>query len=284
MQPFLHDARRSLRESPVFEFYVLATLAVAGFTGFLVGQMALGLDIYLPGLFAQMQHGATESHRVHDYTFTFLVTSSIVAVIAQIGRPSKNIAGALMALIPFAGLAVAAVLADDASVVDGNPFQYIAALALIAVLLHPGARNLRRSFTAAGISPAGVGLVAVASVPLLAYASTQIRLQETAGDAHAAMGHYGMMAAFSFTVIGLGLLASLRPDGWRLPAWATGLLPALVGGMSLMYPDIASSMDRGWALAAIVWGGLFIAVAELGRGARQPTTSSRSDARAPTAV
>jgi hypothetical protein len=68
-----------------------------------------------------------------------------------------------------------------------------------------------------------LALVIVAAVPLLAFAATSIGLQRTVGDDHAAMGHYGYMAAFSFTVIGVGLLASLRPVGWWLAAWVAGL-------------------------------------------------------------
>lgn len=42
-------------------------------------------------------------------------------------------------------------------------------------------------------------------------------------------GHYGFMAALSYSVLALGILSSLRPDGWRLTAWAAGLLPAVLG-------------------------------------------------------
>jgi hypothetical protein len=71
------------------------------------------------------------------------------------------------------------------------------------------------------------------------------------------------MAAFSFTVIAVGLLASLRLDGWRLPAWVAGLLPITVGMTSILYPDAASSLDTAWALAAIAWGIAFAATAEV---------------------
>lgn len=106
-------------------------------------------------------------------------------------------------------------------------------------------------------------LVGVATVPLLRFASTNIGLQGTVPDEHFVQGHYGFMAAFAFTVIGVGLLASVRPDGWRLTAWVAGILPALLGLTSLVYPDASSSLDQGWALAAIAWGAVFVAIAEL---------------------
>jgi hypothetical protein len=262
----LREVRQTVRTSPVFAFYVLVTLVYAGFIGLMVGQMTVDVDVYLPGAFGQMQHGAAESHRVHDYTFAFLVATGVVGILAQLRRPSKNVASALMALVPFGGLLLAAVLADDyTAVVRRNPAQYAAAVSFVAVLLHPSGRHFFRSFSVSRVNWLMLALVGVATVPLLTFASTQIRLQETVSDDHAMSGHYGFMAAFSFTVIGVGLLASLRPDGWRITAWVAGLLPALVGVLSVLDPDVASSLGQGWAYAAIAWGAVFIAVAEITR-------------------
>lgn len=84
-------------------------------------------------------------------------------------------------------------------------------------------------------------------------------------------------AAFSFTATGVGLLASLRPDGWRLTAWVAGLLLAVLGVASLVYPDVDSSLGLVWALAAIAWGVGFVAAAELTPAAEGPTAfGSRS--------
>jgi hypothetical protein len=79
------------------------------------------------------------------------------------------------------------------------------------------------------------------------------------------------MAAFSFTVIGTGLLASLRPDGWWLPAWVAGLLPVLLGVASVIYPDASSSLGVVWAVAAITWGVAFVATAALTKDPDLPT-------------
>src|SRR5262245_2468095 len=84
------------------------------------------------------------------------------------------------------------------------------------------------------------------------------------------MGHYGFMAGFCFTVVGVGLLASLRPDGWRLAAWVAGLLPALLGLASLAYPDNSSSLGPARALGAISWGAAFVAAAERTRNVGLP--------------
>lgn len=82
---------------------------------------------------------------------------------------------------------------------------------------------------------------------------------------HAAMGHYRNMAAFSFIIILVGLLASFRPPGWRLAAWVAGFLPILLGLSSVVLPDAESSLGLFWGLAAIAWGVVFIVAAALTR-------------------
>jgi hypothetical protein len=273
LQSVLRETQRSLRAAPAFAFYALLTLGLAGFVGLMFAQMAFGLDFFLPGQFGQMTHGATGSHRAHDVTYGLLVTTIVVGVLAQLRRPSKNVAGMVMALIPFAGLLLAALFSDDDAdvLVLRNPLYLVAALAGMTALLHPTGPHVLRSFRVSRINWVMLALVGIAAVPLLAFASTNIRLQGTAGDDHAFLGHYGFMAAFSFTVIGVGVLASLRPYGWRLTAWVAGLLPATVAVTSVLYPDAISSLDVGWALTAIAWGAVFVGVAELTKNVDHPT-------------
>lgn len=269
MRPLVRDAQRSLRASPVFAFYALLTLGYAAFAGLMFAQMALEIDVFLPGQFGEMQHGAVGSHRVHDITYGLLVTTLMVGVLAQLRRPARNITGMVMALIPFAGMMLTAVLSADAVevVARRNPLYLVAALAFVTTLVHPAGRQFFRSFRVSRVNWVMIALVAVAAVPLISFASTNIDLQGTVPDDHANLGHYGFMAAFSFTVIGVGLLASVRADGWRLAAWVTGLLPALVGVTSLLYSDATSSLGLGWALAAITWGVAFVGAAELTKNA-----------------
>jgi hypothetical protein len=106
-------------------------------------------------------------------------------------------------------------------------------------------------------------LVGIAAVPLLAFAWTNIALQRAGPSEHALLGHFGYMAAFSFTVIGVGVLSSLRPDGWRLTVWVAAGLPAALGVASLAYPDVDSALSLPWAVAAIAWAIVFIARAEV---------------------
>ncbi len=261
---WVSEIMHSLRASPIFAFFALVTLGWAGVIGLMVFLMILQ-----PG-FMGMAHGTEPHHRVHDLTYGLLFATAVVGILAQLRRPLKNVAGQLMALIPWVGLLLAAVLSTDAGVIRSAERMSVALLTVIVALLHPTGRAFFRSFSVSRVNWVMLALVIIAAVPLLAFASTNIGLQRTVPDDHAGMGHYGFMAAFGFTVIGVGLLASLRPDGWRLTAWVAGLLPALLGLASLVFPDASSSLGLVWALAAIAWGVVFIVAAELTKDAASP--------------
>src|ERR687896_84896 len=94
----------SHRSSRVFVLAVLVTLALAALNGLMVLLMQLQ-----PG-FMGMAHFTEVSHRVHDLTFGFLFAPAVVGMLVQLRRPTENIAGMVMALIPWVGLALALVL------------------------------------------------------------------------------------------------------------------------------------------------------------------------------
>jgi hypothetical protein len=257
----------------LFGLALLLTLVAAGFNGLMVFLMMLEVD--LPGAFGQMTHFQEPHHRIHDLTFGFLFIPAIVGILAQVRRPLENAAGQVMALIPTVSLLMVLLI----SALAGNtrmlqpPWVTVGAAALIALGLHPAGRHFFSSFRVSRANRMMAALVAVAAVPLLLFAATNLRLQVSIADDHAAAGHYGFMAAFSITIIGVGLLASLRPDGWRLTAWVAGLLPALLGLVSLIYP-VTSSLSLPWAPAAIAWGTGFVVTAERRRHAEGPSTFS----------
>lgn len=258
----MRDVLRTLRTSPIFSFYVVATLVVAGIIGLItVNVIDLG-----------MAHFGQASHRTHDIAYGALFSTLVVGIVAQLGRPERNVAAAVMAQIPFVGLLLAAALAGEMDrIVDFNPLRNAAAVGAVVPLLHPAGRSFFRSFNLKRISWPMSTMVGVAAVPLITFASTNIKLQQSVTDIHRFMGHFGFMAAFSYTVIGVGILASLRPVGWRLSAWVAGLLVALLGLTSLLYPDATSSLDVAWALMSIGWGVAFIALAVRTRAPASPT-------------
>jgi hypothetical protein len=262
------QAKRSFRASPGFSLAVLVTLGLAG----LIGLMTFLMSVL--GGFLGMAHFTEPHHRIHDLTYGFLFTTAVVGLLAQILRPSRNVAGMLMALIPWVGLLLAAALSAEAGVILSIERILVGAGTVTAAVLHPARRDLFRSLRVSRVSPAMLGLIVIAAVPLLASASTNLGLQGSLANEHAGMGHYGFMAAFSFTVIGVGLVASLRPPGWRVSAWVAGALPALLGIASLLFPDVESSLGRAWALAAIAWGVAFIGASVLVKNAEGPTRTS----------
>ena len=82
MTYLFRDVLRSLRSSPIFAFYVLATLVVAGRIGLITFQPEL---MGMPG----MVHFGVPQHRVHDLTFRFLFTTSVVGVLLQFRCSTK---------------------------------------------------------------------------------------------------------------------------------------------------------------------------------------------------
>ena len=260
---------RSIRASPGFSLVVLVTLGLFGFIGVMLFMGLLGLNATVQA----MGHFSSLDHRIHDLTYAFLFGTAVVGLLTQLRAPSKNVAGQLMALIPWVGFVLAFALTNILINLLRPPFVPIfGALTLLAIILHPAGRNLFSSLNVSRVNWVMLGLLIIAAVPLLIFAATNIGLQRNAIDGHAALSHYGYMVAFSFTGLGVGLLASLRPDGWRLTAWVAGVLPALLGLASVVFSDVGSSLGPVWSLAAIAWGVAFIAAAELTRrGGRTDT-------------
>ena len=239
-----------------FTAAVWVTLALAGALGLMLVAMQLGL--------VAMSHFTEHHHRVHDVTFALLVGTSIAGMLAQLRAPARNIAGQLMALVPFAALLLATALTNTA--VLSPPWLLVGASAMLALMFHP-AGDPTRALARPRPDGAMLTLVTVAAVPLLALAVASVGLQRSDPSDHAQLGHFGYMAAFPFTVIGAGLLASIRPAGWRAVAGVAGLLPFALGLSSLAFPDVSSALAAEWAVAAMVWGLAFIGAAEV-RGRR----------------
>ena len=245
----------------VFFVVVLLTLGLAAFFGLIVAQPSLiGGLVGDPSGGHIGEHFREPHHRIHDLAFGLLLGTTAVGALAQVRAPAKNVAGQLMAATPILALLLA-VVASDRRVLS-IPWVAVGAPAIVATLLHP---DLFRSFGTARLSRPMVVLVAIAAVPLLAYALSNIGLQRSGFGDHAELGHYGYLAAFSFTVIGVGLVSSLRLAGWRLTALVAGSLAVLLGVASLVFPDVEGSLGTSWALAAIAWGAGYTAVAEIVR-------------------
>lgn len=90
---------------------------------------------------------------------------------------------------------------------------------------------------------------------------------------HVAAGHYRSMAAYGLIIILVGLLASLKPGGWRFTAWIAGLLSVFLGLASVVLPSAESSLGVAWGVLSIVWGVVFIVAAELYKQRKELNTA-----------
>lgn len=235
----------------VFVLLVFLTLGLAGLFGGMVALMNVQ-----PG-FMGMSHFTEAHHRIHDLTFALLNGTTVVGMLAQLRAPARNVAGQLMALVPFAALLLSVVVTNR--FVLSPPWLLVGASAVFATMFHPAGDPLRW-VRGAHADRVMLLFLAAAAVPLLAFAWTNIGLQRAGPTEHGILGHYGYMAAFSFTVIAVGILSSLRPDGWRLAAIVTGALQAILGAASLILQDVEGTYGSMWGIAAIAWGLGFVAV------------------------
>jgi hypothetical protein len=204
------------------------------------------------------------SHRVHEVTFGALFAIVFVGVAAQLRHPERNLAGLHQAVLAVGVLTAVEVLASGSA----DPLLLLYVVPILAlILLHPN----RRQLVWPPLAPSGWQLaVGLAAVPaLLTMAADELDLASRQVGGH--VEHWGAMAAFAFVMIGLILIAGLRPPGWRVSAWSAALAMTVYAGASIAYPDDASSAvlrTPPWVVLALIWAGLFLLVAERVRPAR----------------
>lgn len=196
-------------------------------------------------------------HRMHDsaifvQSLVLLVVPLVTSFRTPERRPAVMVLAASGALITFL-----------VSLARGAPDQQtLLFVVLLAVLagLHPARRRLLRLGTPS-LPLLGVALLATA--PLTLYAVVHIGYDRAGiGPLHGDLGHWQNMAGLALTILFGAVYAALRPDGWRLVAWLSGVAAAAVGLLSLLWPQQASSLGVGWGIAAVVWGVAFSALAE----------------------
>jgi hypothetical protein len=233
-----------------------AFLIVIGLLGAFAGLLLFGLPLTVIGWFESSDGGV---HRIHTLGWAALVGILLtVPALAQLRRPEHKIA----AMQQIAAVVVAVILgytvAGDFAL--PNALVVLAILGLI-VALHPARSEF---FHAGRPSPPILGITLLAAIPLVLYALDQGELQRTlpAGEPHTEGEHWADMAKLAFAIPLVALVASLRSPGARIAAWSVGAAAALIGTASIVYPDQASSLGRGWGALALAVGLLFVAVAE----------------------
>lgn len=283
--------------------FSLIVLGYVGFLGFITVVMFLPSNWFSAmGHFSFFTTGETDD-LIHEFVFALIVGTAAVGLLSQLWKPKEYFGGQLVALVAWIAMIATAILTGNW--VPQPLFIIFGGLTLLATILHPKGRGLFNWFSVAQVNRVLLVLVIIAAVPLLPFALKNINLQRESGGAaslfnhqipamhdgnaatnqeplqdqpseeaghekmHGGLGHFRNFAALSFIVIGLGLLASLRPKGWRLAAWVAGFLPIILGLASVVLPNAESSLGLLWALAAIAWGIHFIVMAEFMHRGRQ---------------
>jgi hypothetical protein len=247
------------------------------------------------------------SHRIHLVVFGWVFVLSFVGLLAHLRRPEAKVAQMYQVLIALGFIVATTIIVDR--LIDPVVISFLI-LPLLLVALHPNRSGLRRPST--NMSRTLMALALVATLPLLVDAFVQVRIgleasrvapqiledideslsdaeferqfnaaarraTDTAAEAEevAHYGHWSAMGAFNLIIIGLALVASMRPPGWRLPAWSAGLSAVLFGAASIANPGDASALNGYWSTLAIVWGIGFILIAEATRRESAPATIAK---------
>lgn len=205
-------------------------------------------------------------HFLHELGFIGPVLVGIIGLATQLYKPEKRVAGLQGTLIVFAAflatMAGLTVAGDSTILGDVTFFLIIFGPAAVAALLHPAGRDFLRTRTTGRFSPSLAVLAVVAAIPLAGYVVGQYGLHWS-GDDHAQMYHYAGMVAYSGVIVAFGLLASLKPTGWRIPMYSAAGLAIVLGVASVLYADMPSGVGTTWGAAAILWAVAFVVAGEV---------------------
>jgi len=158
----------------------------------------------------------------------------LTTVLLQILRTKDKVAAMQLTFILILGGGIVDVSTGPWPIQLQDVLPFFTLVILIA-LLHP-ARHESLQFGRPG-NPELLALVGLATVPLLIYIVNQLNLQLTLGDEHAQFLHYSGMITTAISILMVGLLAAFKTPGWRIPAWAAGLIAVFLGLSSAVFPE-----------------------------------------------
>lgn len=223
--------------------------------------------------------GERDIHRVHDLGWGALGGLLVaLPMILQGWRPESG--GALQQQILIASVALVAASALG----NFNPATPIA-LVVAGLLwwLHPQRRAVLAR--GGGLEPMIASIAVLAAAPLVAYALGQAEISRACPpggiEPHCQELHWTMMAALALALPVAGLAASLRAPGWRIATRTAGAAGLVFAAASLVFPDRASAVESGWAVAGLIAAVVFLAVAEWRGRTVSPPSGSRPTSTSP---
>lgn len=198
-----------------------------------------------------------------------LVTAGLAS---QIRTP--KVAGLQQTIVALVALSVAGWLGGRIEPLIGPAVLLVAAIPL--VMFHPDRQRLLG--LGAGMSRTLAVLTGVAAVPATVYAADMLERAQASGRScllgQCVQGdRYAEAAGLAIAVVLVALLASVRTPGWMLSVWSAGTGAAVLGVASLVFPAEVGALGGPWALASVIWGGAFPAIAHIQH--RRPTSSAR---------
>lgn len=223
--------------------------------------------MFLPELLATLVTGFTAAgavdlgiHRLHVMGIAAVVAVFLLGLFVQAYKPRRRVAAMWGAFLTIVIASAGTIYFGVGRPEEVIPFLVLTGAALIA---HPAGRGLIRRV--GGTSPAMIGLLALAAIPVLAFVVTQLSLTTHPTDPHAVDGHYVMMIALVMAPLAYGAVSALGLAGWRLAAWLAAAPMAYYGVLSMVFLDQVGSTGVFWGAAAIIWAVAFVAVAEYSR-------------------
>lgn len=223
--------------------------------------------LFLPELLAFLvtgwiAEGAAELgiHRLHLMGTAAIVAVFLLGLFAQAYHPRKRIASMWGAFLTILIVSLGTVGLGVGRPEEVLPFLLLTSIALVA---HPAGRNVLRRGDS--YSPALLGLLAIAAVPLVWFAVNQLSLSTSTTDSHAIAGHYVMIVGLVMAPLAYGIFAGLGFAGWRLASWLAALPIAYYGLLAFSFPTQSSSAGVVWGALALIWAIAFVATAEYSR-------------------
>jgi hypothetical protein len=195
-----------------------------------------------------------------------------VGLLAQLRSPERRIAGAQQAVLGILAFLVTALIGGRQEPLQAS-LVFLAARAVL-VVLHPA----RGEFFKPGAGPTALlaAVPIISAVPVVTYAVNMlVQARQFVGPPHHA-DRFAEMAAAAIAIVLVGMLASLKSQGWRISAWSAGAASIVVGMASVVFPDAPGAVGRVWGTLAVGAGVLFLVLAELEtRSAAKSPTPSR---------
>lgn len=187
-----------------------------------------------------------EVHRLHSLALGVIAWGMLVGIVLQAHRPERKISALLASLAVPIAIAVSEMMAGTYTVGGTAPFLV---LILIAVVLHPAARDILRL---PRWNLPMLGLAAVAALPWIMHAA---RIGEAAHSVEPGfeVDHLTFTSALALLAVLWGIIGASKRAGWQYAAGASMVATASIGLQSVLFPDVLSGLSLPWAVSALIW-------------------------------